>query len=196
MTRNPDSAWVTQQARNLSGDLVAEGTTPRFLIRDRDTKFTRSFDECSVPTEQNGFPGRVYDGRGSHRLLWYANTEIALLSSAHGDAGWQEVDIGCGCGLIGGVTIDSQTGTIYVGAESGVYRSSDHGRTWVASEQIDVDDTMSRVFIDPTSPGTLYAAGILHSDDGDVERSTIAFDLTGSSIYAGSSSGIVFATRP
>jgi hypothetical protein len=44
MTKNPDSAWVTQQARNVSGDLMEEGTSPRFLIRDRDAKFTRSFD--------------------------------------------------------------------------------------------------------------------------------------------------------
>ena len=43
-TRRPDSAWVTQQARrNLSGDL--SGRAPfRFLIRDRDAKYTRSFD--------------------------------------------------------------------------------------------------------------------------------------------------------
>jgi putative transposase len=43
-TTNPDSAWVTQQARNLSGDLRELGVVPRFLICDRDTKFTASFD--------------------------------------------------------------------------------------------------------------------------------------------------------
>jgi hypothetical protein len=43
-TTNPDSAWVTQQARNLSGDLRELGVVPRFLICDRDTKFTGSFD--------------------------------------------------------------------------------------------------------------------------------------------------------
>src|SRR5919198_5007530 len=44
VTTNPDSAWVTQQARNVSGELREIGVAPRFLIRDRDTKFTRSFD--------------------------------------------------------------------------------------------------------------------------------------------------------
>jgi putative transposase len=43
VTRNPDSAWVTQQARNLAveerlGDI-------RFVVRDRDSKFSGPFDE-------------------------------------------------------------------------------------------------------------------------------------------------------
>ncbi len=47
VTRNPDSAWVTQQARNLSMEDGLENV--KFLIRDRDSKFTASFDEvfCS-----------------------------------------------------------------------------------------------------------------------------------------------------
>jgi transposase InsO family protein len=44
VTTNPDSAWVTQQARNLTGDLRELGVVPPFLIHDRDTKFTASFD--------------------------------------------------------------------------------------------------------------------------------------------------------
>jgi len=43
-TTNPDGAWVTQQARNVSADLRRLGPGPRFLIHDRDTKFTASFD--------------------------------------------------------------------------------------------------------------------------------------------------------
>lgn len=45
ITTNPDARWVTQQARNLLMQLDDEDVRPRFLIRDRDSKFTRDFDE-------------------------------------------------------------------------------------------------------------------------------------------------------
>jgi putative transposase len=43
-TPNPDSGWVTQQARQLAWTLTERSTPARFLIRDRDSKFTRDFD--------------------------------------------------------------------------------------------------------------------------------------------------------
>jgi transposase len=45
ITTNPDGRWVTQQARNLLIQLEDDGVHPRFLVRDRDSKFTREFDE-------------------------------------------------------------------------------------------------------------------------------------------------------
>jgi transposase InsO family protein len=42
-TTNPTGVWVTQQARNLSFTGLLERT--RFLIHDRDSKFSASFDE-------------------------------------------------------------------------------------------------------------------------------------------------------
>jgi putative transposase len=42
-TSRPDTAWLTQQARNLSLDLSERGPF-RLLIRDRDAKYPQSFD--------------------------------------------------------------------------------------------------------------------------------------------------------
>jgi putative transposase len=38
------TSWVTQQARQLAWGLAERSTPVRFLIRDRDSKFTRDFD--------------------------------------------------------------------------------------------------------------------------------------------------------
>ena len=42
VTEHPDSAWVTQQARNLAIEERLSGV--RFLVRDRDAKFSGPFD--------------------------------------------------------------------------------------------------------------------------------------------------------
>jgi transposase InsO family protein len=55
-TAHPGSAWVTQQARNLSMDLDGPAPPLRFLIHDRDSKFSGSFDE-------------VFRSEGTHVIL-------------------------------------------------------------------------------------------------------------------------------
>ena len=45
VTAHPAGAWVIQQARNLSYKLAERARPVKFRIRDRDAKFTASFDE-------------------------------------------------------------------------------------------------------------------------------------------------------
>ena len=53
-TTNPTGGWVTQQARNLGFSGVFEPT--RFLIHDRDSKFSAAFDEVFRSQGIRGHP--------------------------------------------------------------------------------------------------------------------------------------------
>ena len=55
-TAEPNSAWVTQQARNLSWKLSDEGISVWVVVHDRDRKFARSFDA-------------VFEGDGARVIL-------------------------------------------------------------------------------------------------------------------------------
>ena len=44
-TANPDRRWIAQQARQLAWSLSERARPARFLIHDRDSKFSRAFDD-------------------------------------------------------------------------------------------------------------------------------------------------------
>jgi transposase InsO family protein len=45
VTDHPNGPWVVQRARELWMERPEGATAPRFLLRDRDGKFTRAFDD-------------------------------------------------------------------------------------------------------------------------------------------------------
>jgi hypothetical protein len=58
VTAHPNGRWVTQQARNLLLALDEHGRHARFVLRDHDAKFCRSFDDvfCSEGWRGAGDP--------------------------------------------------------------------------------------------------------------------------------------------
>jgi putative transposase len=43
-TAHPTAAWTAQLARNLVMDLHDAGATVKYLVRDRDSRYTATFD--------------------------------------------------------------------------------------------------------------------------------------------------------
>lgn len=85
-TRKPDTSFVTQQARNL---FMSEKLPPlTTLIRDRDSKFARSFDEVFISEgiqvvrtpyrspRANSFAERLVGSAWTTFLYWVAATSI------------------------------------------------------------------------------------------------------------------------
>jgi len=90
VTKHPVDAWVTQVARNFAADLEETGRRFRFLIRDRDTKFTRSFDAVfsSIGIETLKTPVRSPRANAyAERFVLTARSEcfdwILILSQRH-----------------------------------------------------------------------------------------------------------------
>jgi hypothetical protein len=56
VTANPDGAWTAQQARNLMTDPGDKIASFRFLVRDRDAKFTPAFGEIFASEGARSLP--------------------------------------------------------------------------------------------------------------------------------------------
>jgi putative transposase len=80
VTAHPNGAWVTQQARNLLVALGERGRRLRFVLRDRDAKFSRTFDDlfCAEGAEVLLTPVRAPNAN-AHAERWIRTVRAECL---------------------------------------------------------------------------------------------------------------------
>jgi putative transposase len=103
VTTNPTGAWVTQQARNLLMDLADRIRRCKFLIRDRDAKFTDAFNAVfaserirTLPTPVRAPRANAYAERWAGdisrwccRITWRTTTSTGRIAPSTRGHRWE-----------------------------------------------------------------------------------------------------------
>jgi len=104
---------------------------------------------------------------------------LDTLTNTLGSSGWTVTDAESGASLEVTTAVfadPTDPSTVYVGADSAVYKSTDAGRSWEARGQGIVDSIVTQVVVDPTDPSILYAEtskGLVKSEDGGTTWETM-----------------------
>ena len=96
ITTNPDGRWVSQQARNLLMQFDDDRIRPRFLVRDRDSKFTREFDEVfrSEGIRVIKAPVRAPKARAWGALTWFHAPPASYSWMSPPSRSWRRIAVG------------------------------------------------------------------------------------------------------
>ncbi|MEU1628491.1 integrase [Streptomyces sp. NPDC020096] len=82
-TAHPTSEWIVQLGRNLLVGLEDAGNKARFLIRDRDSKFTAAFDALMTDTGLNVVTTGIRIPRWNQSHLLHALREFETFYNEH-----------------------------------------------------------------------------------------------------------------
>ena len=151
---------------------AASATGGVWKTTDNGTTFTPVFQNEPVASV-----GCVTVSQSNPSIVWVGSGEATnRQSSGWGDGAYKSTDAGktwTNMGLhdsehIGRIVLHpTNPDIVYVAAlghlwgpnkERGLYKSTDGGKTWTVSLQIDVDTGVSDVAMDPSDPNILYAA--------------------------------------
>ena len=80
ITVHPTSTWVTQQARNLLMNLEYHTDGFKFLIRDRDAKFTVAFDAVLTAVGARIIKTPVQAPQAKPRVAYCTSSETVISS--------------------------------------------------------------------------------------------------------------------
>jgi putative transposase len=89
-TTHPDKTWVTQQVRQVMWEIDSRHPTIRFLIRDRDRKYTRAFDAvfrvqevAVIPTPYRAPNANAFAERWIRSVREECLDKLLIINQAH-----------------------------------------------------------------------------------------------------------------